>query len=115
MAIDPTSLVSEIAELAARGLVRNDASLIVSDRAHAILPYHVLVDGLREQSPGALGTTKRGVGPCYEDKAARRGIVLGALRDLARTKKLVERALAAWEPTVRALGGEPPKAGDIMD
>jgi adenylosuccinate synthase len=115
MAIDPASLLSELDELARRGISRARGSLVVSDRAHAILPYHVLVDGLREQKPGALGTTKRGVGPCYEDKAARRGIVLGVLRDLGRTRQLVERALAAWEPTIRALGGEPPKLGEVMD
>ncbi|HEV3191385.1 MAG TPA: adenylosuccinate synthase [Polyangiaceae bacterium] len=115
MAIDPMSLVSEIDELAARGLVRKDASLIVSDRAHAILPYHVLVDTLREQRPGALGTTKRGVGPCYEDKAARRGIPLGALRDLGRARSLIECALAGWDPTIRALGGDPPRAEEVCD
>src|SRR3974390_528114 len=105
MAIDPASLVSELDELGKRGLVRGGESLVVSDRAHAILPYHVLVDGLREQRPGALGTTKRGVGPCYEDKAARRGVPLGALRDLDQTRALVERAIACWEPTIRSLGG----------
>jgi adenylosuccinate synthase len=115
MVIDPTSLLAELDELARKGISRGRGSLLVSDRAHAILPYHVLVDGLREQTAGALGTTKRGVGPCYEDKAARRGIVLGALRDLGRTRKLVERALAAWEPTIRSLGGEVPKVGEVMD
>jgi len=115
MVIDPTSLLSELDELAKRGLVRAGRTLVVSDRAHAILPYHVLVDGLREQRPGALGTTKRGVGPCYEDKAGRRGVPLGALRDLARTQSLVERALTSWDPSIRALGGEPPKARDVMD
>jgi adenylosuccinate synthase len=114
MAIDPTGLVSELDELASRGQARDGRSLSVSDRAHAILPYHVLVDGLREQRPGALGTTKRGVGPCYEDKAARRGVPLGSLRDLDRTKTLVERALGAWEPTIRALGGDPPRLEDVM-
>ena len=63
MAIDPGSLVTELDELARRGVVRSAASLVVSDRAHAILPYHVLVDQLREKTPQALGTTKRGVGP----------------------------------------------------
>jgi adenylosuccinate synthase len=114
MVIDPTSLVAELDELAKRGQVRDGRSLAISDRAHAILPYHVLVDELREQRPGALGTTKRGVGPCYEDKAARRGVPLGALRDLARTQALVEHALGAWEPTIRALGGVPPRAEDVM-
>jgi adenylosuccinate synthase len=115
MVIDPTSLLGELDELANRGLLRSGRSLVVSDRAHAILPYHVLVDGLREQRPGALGTTKRGVGPCYEDKTGRRGVPLGAFRDLARTQALVEHALACWEPTIRALGGEPPKMRDVMD
>jgi adenylosuccinate synthase len=114
MAIDPASLVTELDELGRRGLPRKDATLVVSDRAQTILPYHVLVDGLREQTAGALGTTKRGVGPCYEDKAARRGIPLGALRDLARTEELVKRALADWAPTIAALGGKPPAVADIM-
>src|ERR1700723_1605273 len=115
MAIDPTSLVSELDELAKRGLVRGKASLVVSDRAHAILPYHVLVDRLREQGPDALGTTKRGVGPCYEDKAARRGVVLGALRDLAKTEALVTAAIEAWKPTIEALGGKAPTVDEVME
>jgi len=115
MAIDPASLVNELDELGKRGLLRGAGSLVVSDRAHAILPYHVLVDTLREQAPGALGTTKRGVGPCYEDKAARRGIPLGALRDLGRTEALVARALSCWTPTVAALGGTPPSLREVMD
>jgi adenylosuccinate synthase len=114
MAIDPASLVVELDGLIQRGVVRDVGSLLVSDRAHAILPYHVLVDGLREQRPDALGTTKRGVGPCYEDKAARRGITLGALRDLGRAEKLVERALEYWRPTIAALGGQPPSAADVV-
>src|SRR5579864_6102762 len=117
MAIDPASLVGELDELARRGhLSATEAArrLVVSDRAHAILPYHVLVDGLREQGKAALGTTKRGVGPCYEDKAARRGLPLGVLRDLARAEEMVARALEAWTPSVRALGGEPPTVDSIM-
>jgi adenylosuccinate synthase len=115
MAIDPGSLVTELDELARRGLVRDAKSLVVSDRAHAILPYHVLVDQLREKTPQALGTTKRGVGPCYEDKAGRRGIPLGALRDLRRVEDLVARALVHWEPNIVALGGTPPGVGEVMD
>jgi adenylosuccinate synthase len=114
MAIDPASLVVELDGLIQRGVVRDVGSLVVSDRAHAILPYHVLVDGLREQRPDALGTTKRGVGPCYEDKAARRGVTLGALRDLGRAEKVVERALEYWRPTIAALGGQPPSTADVI-
>jgi len=75
----------------------------------------VLVDEMREKRPDALGTTKRGVGPCYEDKAARRGIPLGVFRDLALTETLIERALASWSPTLRALGSEPPTTLQVMD
>ena len=117
MVIDPESLLLEVDELQRRGHLPSalDARrLAISDRAHAILPYHVLVDTLREQGEGALGTTKRGVGPCYEDKVARRGVQLGCLRDLVRTEKIVRAAVVAWEPHIRALGGTAPKAEDIM-
>jgi adenylosuccinate synthase len=114
MAIDPASLVGELDELAKRGLTRESGSLVVSDRAQAILPYHVLVDGLREQTSQALGTTKRGVGPCYEDKVGRRGIFLGAFRDLKKVEGLVVRALAHWEPLIVALGGTPPGVSEVM-
>jgi adenylosuccinate synthase len=113
MVIDPDRLVTELDELDKRGLSRV-SPLIVSDHAHAILPYHVIVDGLREGGAGALGTTKRGVGPTYEDKAARRGVTLGMLRDLKRCEKLVTTAIDAWTPTIKALGGTPPAVADVM-
>ena len=115
MVIDPQSLVAELDEVERRGHVHVRDKLVVGERAHAILPYHVLIDGLREQGKGAIGTTKRGVGPCYEDKAARRGITLGALRDLARTEALVTSALEAWTPTIKALGGNVPTVDDVME
>src|SRR5215212_4829657 len=99
-------IYTEHDELETRGHIR-PKKLLVSDRSHAILPYHVLVDGLREQGKGAIGTTKRGVGPCYEDKVARRGIPLGAFRDPARMKELVAIALDAWAPVIRAMTDEP--------
>lgn len=115
MVIDPASLVSELDELTRRGkLDHPEQRLKVSDRAHAILPYHVLIDGLREQTKAALGTTKRGVGPCYEDKIGRRGLTMGTLRDLAKTEQVVATAIEAWTPTIRALGGEPPAVADVM-
>ena len=113
MVIDPTSLISELDDLQKRG-VDAESRLVVSDRAHAILPYHVLVDGLREKGKGAIGTTKRGVGPCYEDKVARRGVVLGAFRDPPRLRSLVETALEAWRPTIEALGDKTPAADDVL-
>jgi adenylosuccinate synthase len=117
MVIDPESLVGEIDELVRRGHLPasfDAGRLAVSERAHTILPYHVLIDTLRERGEGAIGTTKRGVGPCYEDKAGRRGVPLGAFRDLSRLERLVRAALRAWEPHIRALGGVPPEPEAIM-
>src|SRR5271156_5221917 len=117
MAIDPASLVAELDELAKRGIVRSGGdgtgSLVVSDRAHAILPYHVLVDRLREETVDALGTTKRGVGPCYEDKVGRRGMPLGALRDLGKAEAIVKNALSHWEPILASLGGKATSVAEV--
>ena len=116
MVVDPGVLAGEIAALEARGHAI-DGRLFVSNRAHVILPYHPLIDGLREGSGRAgskIGTTKRGIGPCYEDKAARRGVRVGDLLDLDRTRSLVDRALAAWSPVIRDLGGEVPDAARVM-
>ncbi|MEO7108984.1 MAG: adenylosuccinate synthase [Polyangiaceae bacterium] len=117
MVIDPDRLLGEIDELIAKKKLDEKTlgtRLTVSDRAHAILPYHVAIDTLREQGSTAIGTTKRGVGPCYEDKAARRGIPLGAFRDLAKTEKLVGSAIEAWSPVAKALGGELPSLDEVM-
>ncbi len=71
--IDPEILINEIKELTNRGIQPN---LIISDRAHVILPYHKMLDGAEEHYMGNqfIGTTKRGIGPCYSDKISRRGI-----------------------------------------
>ncbi|GAG07673.1 unnamed protein product, partial [marine sediment metagenome] len=68
-------------ELNQRGV--DTARLFVSDRAHLIMPYHVLLDGLEEESRGgkAIGTTRKGIGPAYADKTARLGIRYGDLLD----------------------------------
>jgi len=115
MVIDAAVLVGEIDALEAKGIV-TAGRLAVSELAHVILPYHILIDGLRENAAAdkKIGTTKKGIGPAYEDKVARRGVRLGDLRDLDRTRALVEAALAAWAPTVKALGGELPSAETIV-
>jgi adenylosuccinate synthase len=113
MVVDPEVLLSEIETLEKKGVTAR-RRLFLSDRAHVILPYHVLVDGLREKGANALGTTKRGVGPCYEDKAARRGLTVRTFIDAKATRERVEQALAAWAPVIAALGGEAPRADDIV-
>ena len=113
MVIDPQSLVTELDELERRGIVTK-GRLLVSDRAHCILPYHVLVDGLREKQKSAIGTTKRGVGPCYEDKVARRGVPLGAFRDPKRLRELAVRAIADWTPIIETLGDKAPDVEEVL-
>ena len=115
MVIDPGVLVSEMDELERRGL-SPATRLVVSDRAHMILPFHITIDTLRETTGKGgprLGTTKRGIGPAYEDKAARRGLRMGELRDLVKAERLIDEAIAAWAPTMRALGADPPSASAI--
>jgi len=71
--IDPETLIKEIIELTNRGI---KPKLLISDRANVIMPYHKILDGAEEKYLGdkKIGTTKRGIGPCYSDKIARKGI-----------------------------------------
>lgn len=116
MVINPEVLLDEIAALTGRGL-SVEGRLHLSELAHVILPYHVTIDTLREASSSGtkIGTTKRGIGPCYEDKAGRRGLRIGDLRDLDFAKKRVTEAIAAWTPTIEALGGRAPSAEAICE
>src|SRR5438874_2625542 len=86
--IDPQALFAEIDELATAGVAIGDR-LVVSDKAHLILPYHRELDLLSEARRGErkIGTTSRGIGPAYEDKIARRGVRVG---DLANPETLTE-------------------------
>lgn len=76
--LDPPALVREIAELRARGVACEN--LRISDRAHLVMPWHRALDAILG---GRLGTTSRGIGPCYEDRASRRGLRVGDLVDAA--------------------------------
>ncbi|MBN1607433.1 MAG: adenylosuccinate synthase [Polyangiaceae bacterium] len=118
MVVDPSVLVAEIDGLIQRGHTPVEGRLSVSDRAHLILPYHIVLDTLREDAAGlgrALGTTKKGIGPAYEDKARRTGVRTGDLRDPRRLLERVETALKAWAPVATALGGRLPGAHAIVD
>jgi len=79
--INPTVLIDEIDQLNQRGV--DTSRLFISDRAHLVMPYHILLDGLEEELRGgkALGTTRKGIGPAFADKAARLGIRTGDLLD----------------------------------
>jgi adenylosuccinate synthase len=71
--VDPKALLEEIQMLEAKG-IKVDGRLFISDDAHVIFPYHRTLDELRERKRKNIGTTKKGIGPCYADKAARLGI-----------------------------------------
>lgn len=79
--VNPKSIVRELSYLADKGV--NTTNLRISDRAHVILPYHILLDTLQEESKGdsKIGTTNKGIGPAYMDKAARIGIRMIDLLD----------------------------------
>ena len=87
--LDPVALVVEIEGLRKRG-VKVEKNLLISDTAHLVLPYHQALDGLRETQKGSkkIGTTKRGIGPAYADKASRTGLRTG---DLLRPDVLKEK------------------------
>lgn len=74
--VDPQVLLQEMEKLDKRGMPVGPEKLRISDRAHVIMPYHQAMDLAREKAKGkeAIGTTGRGIGPCYEDKASRVGI-----------------------------------------
>jgi adenylosuccinate synthase len=91
--LDPVALVAEIEGLRARG-VKIEKNLLISDAAHLVLPYHQALDGLREKLQGAkkIGTTKRGIGPTYADKATRTSLRAGdLLRPDVLKAKLTQR------------------------
>ncbi len=81
VAINPEVLINEIELLNQHSV--DTTRLFISDRAHLIMPYHILLDGLEEESRGgkAIGTTRKGIGPAFADKAARLGIRAGDLLD----------------------------------
>src|SRR6202161_1689319 len=82
MVIDPAALMAEIDALESSGIdVR--ASLFISNRAHVLFPAHRMMERMSEARPGriSIGSTARGIGPCYEDKIGRRGIRIADLLD----------------------------------
>ncbi len=95
--LDPKILMEEVDELVEKGLISESRKtrILISDRAHVIFPYHRLLDKLREEynAKGKIGTTVRGIGPAYEDKVARRGILVADLFDKELLEEKLERAI----------------------
>jgi adenylosuccinate synthase len=111
--IDPQVLVTELEELKKRGLFAPER-FVVSERAHVVLPQHMLIDSLRESRSDSIGTTKKGIGPAYEDKAARRGVRMGDLLSASKLEAKLQQNLEAWAPVASALGGKLPALADVL-
>jgi adenylosuccinate synthase len=93
MVVDPKALIQELAYLHEKGVSTNN--LRISNRAHVILPYHLKLDEVEEERKGAnkIGTTKKGIGPAYMDKAARVGIRIADLLDREVFEEKLDRNL----------------------
>ncbi len=114
--VDPDVLLGELAMLDSRGI--DTSEFFVSERAHLIMPYHVLLDALEEEARGAsaIGTTGRGVGPAYVDKTSRAGIRLGDLLDWDVLVPRLDRALADKNTLItKVYGREPLALEEIVD
>ena len=104
VALNPATLIQELDALEARG-VQTDG-LMISSRAHMVMPYHLTMDRLQEAQRGGdpIGTTGRGIGPAYEDKLARIGVRIGDLGQRETLGKRVSAAVAKKNQMLRSLG-----------
>ncbi len=113
--VDLALLIQEVEELERRG-VRIGRNLFLSGRAHVVMPWHKALDKASETGTRKIGTTQRGIGPCYADKAARKGIrvadLYGAESFEARVRELTEEK----NKLLAALYGAPPlESGPIVE
>src|SRR5216110_91204 len=106
--IDPVSLVEEIQGLCKLG-IRIDRNLFVSETAHLVFPYHRELDAQRETLKGKnkIGTTKRGIGPAYGDKAARTGLRMIDLINPSRFEHLLKLKIKENNEILKAFGAKP--------
>ncbi|RIK35558.1 MAG: adenylosuccinate synthase [Chloroflexi bacterium] len=105
--VNPQALLEEMATLKAAGVALDN--LWISNRAQIVMPYHRLIDALEEESRGldTIGTTRRGIGPAYADKAARSGLRIGDLLQPDWLEGRLDNALRTANERIRILGGKP--------
>lgn len=104
MVINPKQMLEELEGLEAKGISKYQ--LFISNRAHVVMPYHEVLDGAYEQfkKDQKIGTTKRGIGPCYADKANRIGIRMADFVDPESFKKALEAVLPIKNMELKMLG-----------
>src|SRR3569832_996270 len=105
--VDPWSLIDEIARVGAAGIQVTPEVRVLAENAVLVLPIHCVLDAVREMSNSSkLGTTKRGIGPAYEDKVGRRAIRVVDLRDFNSLPEKIDRLLAHHNALRRGAGAE---------
>jgi adenylosuccinate synthase len=114
--VDPWALLTEIDTLRGKGVEITPDNLKIASNAVLILPIHRELDGLREDGAGGakIGTTRRGIGPAYEDKVGRRAVRICDLRDTASTEGKVDALLAHHNPLRAGFGAEPVDRGALL-
>src|SRR5688500_663745 len=117
MVIDPKAFFEEVDQIAQQGIEVTPERLKVSSRAHLIMPYHRALDHTSEERLGneKIGTTLRGIGPAYEDKAGRRGIRVADALSPDILKLRVERNLEEANRIIALFGQQPLRADEIYD
>lgn len=112
--VDPFVLLEEIDVLEKKGL--SSSHIYISDRAHLIMPYHIKLDELQEErlAGNKIGTTKRGIGPCYADKYTRIGLRVGDLIDFESFKDKLKSTLSIKNDQITKLYNEEPFDYDEM-
>ena len=107
--IDPWALIAEIKNMRDKGVTVTPGTLFIADNAALILPLHREIDGLREELGGGtrIGTTRRGIGPAYEDKVARRALRVCDLADRAALEVRLDDLLAHHDVLRRGYGQPP--------
>ena len=104
--VDPWALLDEIKEIQSKGVVVNPDNFIISESANLILPFHREMDEIREDAAGKekIGTTRRGIGPAYEDKVGRRSIRVMDLRSEKNLNQRLESVLLHHNAIRKGLG-----------
>ena len=107
--LDPIGLVMEMEGLKKNGVAVTPKNFVLSETAHVVFPYHRELDGAREMLKGKnnIGTTKRGIGPAYGDKAARVGLRVNDLIDPAKLKVKLEARIKENNIVLKSLGAKP--------
>jgi len=113
--LDPEVFIMEVNRLKGAGRLEDDATLLLSESLHIIMPYHKAIDIAREAQSGdkKIGTTGRGIGPCYEDKIGRRGIRLMDLVDPVVFSRKLRENLDEKNAILERLGEEPLNYNEI--